>query len=590
MKIKIILLIFFTYYSSVYSQDQGVSFITEVSKKKLGVNENVRVDFKMNKDGDNFEAPSFDGFRVVGGPNQSVSNMWINGKRTFSKTYSYFITPIKKGSYSIGQAKIEIDSKIYKTIPVKITVSESVNINKDPNDASYVANENLHLVAEISNIKPYLNQGFSVVYKLYFSPQINVTNVGEIESPEFNNFWSSNIKIPRLQIERGSFKGESYNYVIWKKIVLYPQKSGKLNILPLSLDVSVDVPTNKRDFFGNRIYTQLPKTVTAGKREINVSGLPENAPKNFSGAVGEFEVELTSTKTELNASESLQATLKVTGKGNLKLFSLPNLEVPSSLEKYDPEYKENVKTNIAGMSGNIANTYTLVPQFKGKYPISPVEFVYFNPKSKSYETIFSKEILINVLEGPSSYSQNNIDLKSSNSITNEISNSKNEFKFIKTKAGLTLLKKSNFIYSMTFYLLLLFPVSLIILVLLFFKSKKHSLSEIKDYKSRRANNLAKKYLLESKNSLEKKDVFYIALEKALHNFLKSKFLIETSEFNKVKITRLLSEKNIKKESIELFINLIENCEIARFTPASDVAVNNDYKNAVKVISEIDKQI
>ena len=590
MKIKIILLIFFTYYSSVYSQDQGVSFITEVSKKKLGVNENVRVDFKMNKDGDNFEAPSFDGFRVVGGPNQSVSNMWINGKRTFSKTYSYFITPIKKGSYSIGQAKIEIDSKIYKTIPVKITVSESVNINKDPNDASYVANENLHLVAEISNIKPYLNQGFSVVYKLYFSPQINVTNVGEIESPEFNNFWSSNIKIPRLQIERGSFKGESYNYVIWKKIVLYPQKSGKLNILPLSLDVSVDVPTNKRDFFGNRIYTQLPKTVTAGKREINVSGLPENAPKNFSGAVGEFEVELTSTKTELNASESLQATLKVTGKGNLKLFSLPNLEVPSSLEKYDPEYKENVKTNIAGMSGNIANTYTLVPQFKGKYPISPVEFVYFNPKSKSYETIFSKEILINVLEGPSSYSQNNIDLKSSNSITNEISNSKNEFKFIKTKPGLTLLKKSNFIYSMTFYLLLLFPIALIILVLLFFKSKKPSLSEIKDYKSRRANNLAKKYLLESKISLEKKDVFYIALEKALHNFLKSKFLIETSEFNKDKITRLLSEKNIKKESIELFINLIENCEFARFTPASDVAVNNDYKNAVKVISEIDKQI
>ena len=590
MKIKIILLIFFTYYSSVYSQDQGVSFITEVSKKKLGVNENVRVDFKMNKDGDNFEAPSFDGFRVVGGPNQSVSNMWINGKRTFSKTYSYFITPIKKGSYSIGQAKIEIDSKIYKTIPVKITVSESVTINKDPNDASYVANENLHLVAEISNIKPYLNQGFSVVYKLYFSPQINVTNVGEIESPEFNNFWSNNIKIPRLQIERGSFKGESYNYVIWKKIVLYPQKSGKLNILPLSLDVSVDVPTNKRDFFGNRIYTQLSKTVTAGKREINVSDLPENAPENFSGAVGEFEVELTSTKTELNASESLQATLKVTGKGNLKLFSLPNLEVPSSLEKYDPEYKENVKTNIAGMSGNIANTYTLVPQFKGKYPIASVEFVYFNPKSKSYETIFSKEILINVLEGPSSYSQNNIDLKSSNSITNEISNSKNEFKFIKTKAGLTLLKKSNFIYSMTFYLLLLFPVSLIILVLLFFKSKKHSLSEIKDYKSRRANNLAKKYLLESKISLEKKDVFYIALEKALHNFLKSKFLIETSEFNKDKITRLLTEKNIKKETIELFINLIENCEFARFTPASDVAVNNDYKNAVKVISEIDKQI
>ena len=237
--------------------------------------------------------------------------------------------------------------------------------NKNPNDASYVANENLHLVAEISNNKPYLNQGFSVVYKLYFSPQINVTNVGEIDSPEFNDFWSHNIKIPRLQIERGTFKGESYNYVIWKKTVLYPQKTGKLNILPLSLDVSVDVPTNKRDFFGNRIYTQVPKTVTAGKREINVLALPKNAPDNFGGAVGEFDIELTSTKTELNASESLQATLKVKGDGNLKLFSLPNLKTPSSLEKYDPEYKENVKTKIRGMSGNISDTYTLVPQFKG---------------------------------------------------------------------------------------------------------------------------------------------------------------------------------------------------------------------------------
>ena len=193
MKFKFIYILFFIYCLNVYSQDQGISFITEVSKKSMGVNENVRVDFKINKDGDNFEAPSFKGFRVVGGPNQSVSNTYINGKRTFSKVYSYFISPLKIGSLSIGQATIEVDEKLYKTIPVKINVSESVVTNKNPNDASYVANENLHLVAEISNNKPYLNQGFSVVYKLYFSPQINVTNVGEIDSPEFNDFWSHNI-------------------------------------------------------------------------------------------------------------------------------------------------------------------------------------------------------------------------------------------------------------------------------------------------------------------------------------------------------------------------------------------------------------
>ena len=589
MRIKVVFILLFACVN-IFAQDKEISFIAEVSKKTLGINENLRVDFKMNQDGDNFIAPSFEGFRVVGGPNQSVSNMWVNGKRTFSKIYSYYLSPLKTGSLSIGQATIEIDNDIYKTIPVKVKVSESVSIKKDPNDASYVVNENLHLVAEISNNKPYLNQGFSVVYKLYFSPQINVTNVGEIDSPEYNDFWSHNIKIPRLQIQRGTFKGDNYNYVIWKKMVLYPQKSGALSILPLTLDVSVDVPTNKRDFFGNRIYTQVPKTVTAGKREINVLNLPGNAPENFNGAVGDFNIELSTTKKELNASESLQATLKVSGSGNLKLFSIPSLVTPSSVEKYDPEYKENVKTNITGMYGNILDTYTLVPQFKGKYPISPVEFVFFDPKTRTYKSVFSNEIIIDVLEGPLSYSSDNSKQVLSNNATNNISLLKSQFKFIKTKSNLISLEPYNFIYSNLFYLVIILPFIMILVVIVFFKPKKSSDLDIEGYKSRRANKLAKKYLSEAKKSLQKKDVFYVALEKALHNFLKSKLSIETSDYSKEKIKRLLLNKNIQNESVDLFIILIENCEFARYTPTSNVGINNDYENAVKVIAEIDKQI
>ena len=171
------------------AQDDSVNFEAVVSKKTLGLNENLRVDFKMNKDGDNFSPPNFEGFKVVGGPNQSVSNMWVNGKRTFSKSYSYFLSPLQKGQLTVGQATIEVDGKLFKTLPVNINVSESVKISRDPNDPSYVVNENLHLVAEISDNSPYINEGISIVYKLYYSPQINVTNVGEVETPEFKNFW-----------------------------------------------------------------------------------------------------------------------------------------------------------------------------------------------------------------------------------------------------------------------------------------------------------------------------------------------------------------------------------------------------------------
>ena len=590
MKLRFYIFLFFaiTIISNVNAQDDTISFEAVLSKKSLGINENLRVDFKMNKDGDNFTPPSFKGFTVVGGPNQSVSNMWVNGKRTFSKSYSYFLNPSKKGSLTIGQATIEIDDNIYKTLPVKISVSESVAVSKDPNDPTYVVNENLHLVAEISNTNPYLNEGISIVYKLFYSPQINVTNVGEIETPEFENFWSQNIKIPRLQIERGSFKGDNYNFVTWKKTVLYPQKSGKLDILPLSLDVSVDVPTNRRDFFGNRIYNQVSKKVTAGKRSINVKALPVNAPESFNGAVGKFDIKLNTNKTELNASESLQATVKVSGKGNLKLFSPPSVQVPSSLEKYDPEYNEKVSTSLTGMKGFISNTYTLVPQFQGKYPVSSVEFTFFNPQLNKYETINSDDLIINVLEGPLSL-DNNINITNTQKSQN-ILPSINQFKFIKTNSDLVKINSNPFIYSLSFYLILIFPVLAILLLFIFFKSKNITNSKLKESRSRRANKLAKKYLSDARKNLENKDVFYIALEKALHNFLKSKLFIETSDYSKEKISRLLYSKDIEKESLELFIKLIENCEFARFTPASDVKINNDYENAVKVITKMDKEI
>ena len=567
------------------SQEESVNFEALVSKKSLGLNENLRVDFKMNKDGDNFNPPSFEGFRVVGGPNQSVSNMFVNGKRTFSKTFSYFLSPLEKGLITVGQATIEINGKIFKTLPVEVNVSESVEISKDPNDPNYIVNENLHLVAEVSNPKPFLNEGISIVYKLYYSPQINVTNVGEIETPEFENFWSQNIKIPRLQIERGSYNGESYNYVTWKKTVLYPQKTGRLEILPLSLDVSVDVPTNRRDFFGNRIYSQVSKKITAGRRVIQVSELPDNAPSSFNGAVGDFDIELTTTKTDLNASESLQATIKISGKGNLKLFSPPSIEAPSSLEKYDPEYTENVSTNLAGMNGNISNTYTLVPQFQGKYPISSVDFTFFNTSLKKYETLKTKEIIVNVLEGPTLLTEK-VDPQNSTTPSN-ILPSINQFKFIKTKPNLVNINSSSFINSTYFYIIIFLPFFIIILTVIFFKSKKITDSDLKKYKSISANKLARKYLFEAKKNLDKKDMFYVSLEKAMHNFLKSKLSIETSDYSNERIQDLLKNRNVDDDTQKLFIRLIENCEFARYTPASNVAINKDYENAVKVISELD---
>lgn len=572
------------------AQDKdAVLFELKVSKSKLGINERIRVDFAMNKDGDNFSPPDFQGFKVLMGPSQSISSSWINGVRSYSKTYSYTLAPTAQGKFTIKQASIDIDGKTYKSLAKQIVVGPAVDKPSEQMTADDVADESLHLVAEVSKAKPYMNEAITVVYKLYVSPSISVSNFRPLDNPKYNNFWSQDIPVTRLNAQNGTYDGKPFRYVILKRVVLYPQKSGKLEIEPLSLDVTVDVPTSRRDFFGGRIYSQTNKTVSAGKRTINVKALPpQGKPANFNGAVGSFEFKVTASKNSLSASESLQAKVEVSGKGNLKLFKLPELNLPSALEVYEPEFDENVRTTLSGMQGKVANNYTIVPAFKGKYPIPRISFSYFDPKTGNYNTIDSKEILINVLDGPSDGAINPNGPVAGNKRSVEALG--DQFSFIKLNSNLTAIGTDYFFGSTCFYLWWLLPL-LLIPIAIFFRKKRDDLAgDVEGNKIRRANRLARKYLSSAKKALGNKEAFYVALEKGLHNYLKAKLKIETSEFSKDKIQTLLNEKKVDDATIDNFIRLLKNCEMARYSPFSDVQMQQDYDSASEVISYLDKQL
>lgn len=565
-----------------------VEFVAKASKKKLGINERLRIDFEMNKDGDNFSPPDFSNFSSVG-PQQSVNNSWINGVRSFKKTYSYFLTPKKRGVFTIGQSSITIDGEVYKTVPIKIEITAAVDKPKDPNDPNYIASENIHLVAEISNTNPYLNEAITVLYKLYVSPSIAVDNINELDIPRYNDFWSQNINTQGSKVQNGTYKGEDYRYLVYRKAVLYPQKTGKLNIEPLSLDLAMRVPTNRRDIFGNRQMTRVNRTVSAGNRTINVKPLPEEGkPNDFTGAVGDFDFNVFASKKSLDASESFQLKVEVKGNGNLKLFNLPKVSLPSSLEVYEPEHSENVKTNLSGMKGRIADSYTVVPQFKGKYPIPRISFSYFDLKTKSYKRLSSAEIVIDVSNGPSNNNTSENSPVSSAGKQPVILNN-DQFAFIKSTPNLTPVESSYFFKTKLFWSLLFAPFLAIPLAIFIRKNKAIRDADVYGNRIRKADRLAKKYLSSAKKSLGKKEAFYIALEKALHNYLKAKLHIETNELSKDKINTLLTGKSVSDDTIKEFIDILESCELARYTPIDVVTMQEDYNKAATTISLIDKQ-
>jgi len=576
-------------------------FEARVSRDEIGINENVRIEFYMNFDVDYLEVPNFQasGFRVIAGPSQMVSQSWVNGRSSFNKAYSYTLMPLKKGKLVIKSATIEFNGQEFKTQPITITVGNEVAQQQNPysNNPYYnqqqqqqqqrvpvnVGKDGVHLVAEISKTNPYVNEPITVVYKIFVSNRSAVSGWNESNKPKYSDFWSQNIDVKNLVIQQGTFKGESYRYAILRKVVLYPQKAGNLQIEPLTLDVQVEVPTGRVDIFGEYETKTQTKRVSAGAKTINVKPLPETGkPEGFSGAVGKFDFQVVPSKTSLKSGESLDLTLKVVGAGNLKLFSLPKPVVPSSLEMFDPEHTENVQTPLSGMTGSIQDKYTIIPNEKGNFPIKPIQFSYFDLSSNSYKTITSQQIVLNVAQGK----------ESAVAVTpNKIEPTvKKSFAFIKQKTTLENIESDDFLGSGLFYGLSLLPFLLVPVLILFKRRKDAQDADIVGNRTRKSNALAKKYLSEAKKQINNKEPFYIALEKAMHNFLKAKLNIETSEMSKDKITEILLSRNANSETVKEFIILTESCELARYAPSTSTIIHQDYDKAVEIISSLEKQI
>lgn len=560
-------------------------FKTTVSKSKLGVNQRFRIVFSINKQGaDNFTPPSFKNFKVIAGPSQSVNQSWINGKVSFSQAYTYFLTPKAIGTFTIPSATIQLNGKTLKSNTVKMSILKAVDESKNPNDPKNIADQNVHLVAEISKSKPFVGEGIYVEYKLYVSENIAIKDFTVTESPQYNGFWNQEIKINNLQIKNGIYNGENYRYVVLKKALLIPTKSGKLVIEPMKMDILIGVPTGRGDFFGNPITRNVTRSFSSPKRNINVKDLPlEGKPENFNGAVGSYTFNITSSKNDLKANESSVIKVAVAGKGNLKLFEIPKIETPKELEVYTPEHKEQVQTTLSGIRGSIYDIYTVVPQFKGKYKIPKVSFSYFNPREKKYHTITTEDLYVNVLEGKDITTTNNI-------VKKDIAITGSNFRYIQTKTQFKPALEDDFLNSKLFYILILLPlIAIPIGIIVYYKTAEKN-RDIIGARQRKADKLAKKYLSEAKKQLGNKEAFYIALEKALHNYLKAKLQIETSDISKEKITKILHKKNVEDTAIKTFIEVLNDCDFARYTPITNVMMNEEFEKAKQVITALDKQL
>jgi hypothetical protein len=589
VKIFGVLLTLVAFVGSASLFGQEVEFKALVTNKKIGKFEKFRIDFIVNKNVDDIIQPTFENFAFLGGPSTSVNQSWINGKSSYSKTYSFYLMPKAVGEFTIGSASVIIDGITYKTEPIKITVLDQKPVSKDKDDPDYIASQNIKLKMVLSNASPYVNEQFTLSYYLYFKTSISSPQV--IQAPTFNGFWSQDMETPRnYKVEQKYLDDELYQRILLKKTVLIPQKSGKFEIEPLVLQVPLQISTGRIDIFGQRITKQHNYNAATPKRTINIKSLPlKNKPADFSGAVGDFDFDVSLSKSSVKANESITLKTSVKGKGNLRLFSMPEIELANELEMYEPKYSENVKMGAFGLSGSIVNEYIIIPRYRGEYKLPDISFSYFDPKSKKYKTFKKDKLSIEVTTGDiarsNSPSNSGVITKSSVEIMAK------DIRYIHNTSSFEKGRSQLLIEELWFFVLLLIPFISFPILLFIYSQNKKSLSDTVGRNRKRAGKIAKKLMADANTALANGDTneFYISLSQAIFKYISMKFNISQSDLSRDNIKDLLVEKKYDMEDIDRLISVIDLCEMAKYSPVSSLpAMRDTYDSTLQLLSNLEK--
>ena len=218
-------------------------------------------------------------------------------------------------------------------------------------------------------------------------------------------------------------------------------------------------------FNGGSNVIEIKKNISTPKIAINVNPLPTGKPADFSGGVGEFNISSSINSKELKTNDAITIKLVISGTGNLKLISNPEIKFPDDFEVYDPKVDNQVRLTREGLTGNKVIEYLAIPRHAGTYKIPGVSFSYFDIRSKSYKTLKTEDYVVIVENGAGNADQvianftNKEDLK----VLGE------DIRYIKQNE-VTLQPKGSFFYgSMTYWLFYIIPALAFIIFFIIYR-------------------------------------------------------------------------------------------------------------------------
>lgn len=611
MKTKLLYIILFCFVSTYTLEAQSDVTFKTICKKQVSVGEQFQVSYELNGDGKDFKTPNFTNFEIIGGPFTSTSSsvQIINGSvsRTNTQTFSFHLRAIKEGVFTIPSASVTVDKKKITSEPCEINVIASASGSNSYNGATNNTNisknnttaKEVFLKATPNKKKVYQGEQILLTYNIYYTIPISQLSVSK--SPSYSGFWTKDITENDGSLQQSStvIDGQQYNVATIQEIVLFPQKTGNLIIDPLDLTCLAQIRQQRKrtqgydpfeDFFGDIMgtsYTNVRKDIKSQPITIEVEPLPTaNKPESFQGAVGQFTFTSKIDKSELKVNEAFTLTLTVSGKGNIELLELPKPVFPPDFEVYDPKISTTVKNNALGIYGSKKGEYIIIPRVSGDFTLDDIEFSYFNPSLKKYETLKSDLHTIQVQKDASSsnsgiYTPGQADIKYLGSDIRHINASDN---------ALSITGTTFFLSPLYIVIIIIMVVTFVITLVVYKRINKFNKNQVL-VKNKQATKIAKKRLNNAHTYLinNNQNSFYEEFSQALWGYISDKLNISRSQLSMESVKEIMLSKEVSEEIVNEFIDLLNNCEFARFAPGDPSKKMDElYQKGIDLITKAEK--
>ncbi|MCG3207466.1 MAG: hypothetical protein FOGNACKC_01066 [Anaerolineae bacterium] len=320
---------------------------------------------------------------VVVNSSTSTQVSIVNGKMTSQGVYIYRVQPLAEGALTIAPISINLNGQVYQTDPIDIEVLPAGTQTQPPaapdNGTPSTTEQDFFVEAEVDNDAPYL--GEQVIYVFRFYQAVNFFGQPDYRPPAFTDFWSRQI-IDQPHYNR---QVNGKNYLVTEiRTALFPANLGQLTIDPARLVIPGGM------FEPDIRLESDPVTVIA-------KPLPDGAPPEFSGSVGEFEIRARLNQQETKINEPLTLVIEIEGEGNIETITEPTMPDIPNWRFFDSQASSRIDSKKDVLSGIRSFERLVVPGQAGQQEFPSIQFTFYNPKSGHYETVRTGPIPVNIL-------------------------------------------------------------------------------------------------------------------------------------------------------------------------------------------------